>query len=77
MATVAGSGGVVTRPHPYCVIAVTLIPVDADGRPVTKHTTVVSGVGGVLLEPDALTVTWRRQESGGLRFTLTGSPEAL
>jgi hypothetical protein len=62
--------------HPYCAVAVVLIPLDADGRPQPAHTVTVTGVGGsIVLESDKVMIGWQPDRDTGVRFTLNGARE--
>ena len=61
--------------HPYCAVVVTIVPLDAEGRPDLRGTVTVSGVGGPIgIEPGEITIEWQ-PDRHGTRCTISGSRE--
>ncbi len=65
-----------SAPHPFCAVVVTLIPLDADGRPQPIAPLTLSGTGGPIeIEADHVMIRWRPDRETGTRFTIAGSRE--
>ncbi len=64
--------------HPYCAVVVTLIPLDAQGRPCLHSTVTLSGVGGPIeIETDHVMIRWRPDRETGTRFSVQGIRERI
>jgi hypothetical protein len=65
----------VSAPHPYCAVVVTLIPLDAQGKPQHRSVVTLSGIGGIEIEAEHAMIRWRADAETGTRFSVAGSRE--
>lgn len=63
--------------HPYCAVAVALVPLDAEGDPQPEHTVTLIGEATVMITMDGIELGWREDRLTGARFVLTGPLERL